>query len=116
MVGAKFIDIIPETVEQAKEVKNTKNYLFSGIPMSELIGKKHEANGFIYMLLQEVTGGETIGGEVALAVLRPVRVAVGPASYHLVSFEKMKYQPTNVVVFLTEGDYKVINRNDCRLI
>lgn len=115
-VGVKFIDIVPSSVEQATSVEGTKNYLFSGVSMRDFIGKKYEANGYIYMLLQEVTGGETIGGKVSLAVVRPVRPALGDATYHLFSLEQMAYIPTSVVIFLREGDYKVVKRDDCNLI
>lgn len=50
--------------------------------MSEFIGKKHEFEGYIFMCLQGVTGGVELGGDIAVAVLRPVRPAVGEASYH----------------------------------
>lgn len=83
-IGAKFIDVIPSSVENAADVKkeDVKNYLFVGIPMSEFIGKKHEFEGYIFMCLQGVTGGVELGGDIAIAVLRPVRPATGPASYH----------------------------------
>ena len=91
-IGAKFIDVIPSSVENAADVKkeDVKNYLFVGIPMSEFIGKKHEFEGYIFMCLQGVTGGVELGGDIAIAVLRPVRPATGPASYHLVDIEKHK--------------------------
>ena len=62
-IGAKFVDVIPSSVENAIEVKkeDVKTYLFVGIPMSEFIGKKHEFEGYIFMCLQGVTGGVELG-------------------------------------------------------
>jgi hypothetical protein len=117
-IGAKFIDVIPYSVENVAEVKkeDVKNYLFVGIPMSEFIGKRYEYEGFIYMCLQGVTGGVELGGDIAIAVLRPIRPATGPASYHLVDIEKYKYNRTDVVLLFREGDFKVVKRDDCNLI
>lgn len=117
-IGAKFIDVIPYSVENVAEVKkeDVKNYLFVGIPMSEFIGKKHEFEGYIFMCLQCVTGGTDLGGDIAIAVLRPIRPATGPASYHLVNIEKYKYNRTDVVLLFREGDFKVVKRDDCNLI
>lgn len=117
-IGAKFIDVIPYSVENVAEVKkeDVKNYLFVGIPMSEFIGKKHEFEGYIFMCLQRVTGGTELGGDIAIAVLRPIRPAIGPASYHLVDIEKYKYNRTDVVMLFREGDFKVVKRDDCNLI
>mgnify|MGYP001094929973 CR=1 FL=1 len=66
-IGAKFVDVIPSSVENAIEVKkeDVKTYLFVGIPMSEFIGKKHEFEGYIFMCLQGVTGGVELGGDIA---------------------------------------------------
>lgn len=117
-IGAKFVDVIPSSVENAIEVKkeDVKTYLFVGIPMSEFIGKRYEYEGFIYMCLQGVTGGTELGGDIAIAVLRPVRPAVGEASYHLVDIKKCKYNRTDVVLLFREGDFKVVKRDDCNLI
>lgn len=117
-IGAKFLDVIPSSVENAMEVGkvDVKNYLFTGIPMSEFIGKRHEYEGFIYMCLQGVTGGTELGGDIAVAVLRPVRPAVGAASYHLVSYTPLTYTRSDVVVLLRGGDFKVVKRDDCNLI
>ena len=117
-IGAKFVDVIPSSVENAIEVKkeDVKTYLFVGIPMSEFIGKKHEFEGYIFMCLQGVTGGVELGGDIAVAVLRPVRPAVGEASYHLVDIKKCKYNRTEVVLLFREGDFKVVKRDDCNLI
>ena len=117
-IGAKFVDVIPSSVENAIEVKkeDVKTYLFVGIPMSEFIGKKHEFEGYIFMCLQGVTGGVELGGDIAVAVLRPVRPAVGGASYHLVDIKKCKYNRTDVVLLFREGDFKVVKRDDCNLI
>lgn len=117
-IGVKFVDVIPSSVENAVEVKkgDVKNYLFVGIPMSEFIGKRYEYEGFIYMCLQGVTGGTELGGDIAIAVLRPVRPAVGEASYHLVDIKKCKYNRTDVVLLFREGDFKVVKRDDCNLI
>lgn len=117
-IGVKFVDVIPSSVENAVEVKkgDVKNYLFVGIPMSEFIGKKHEFEGYIFMCLQCVTGGTELGGDIAIAVLRPIRPATGPASYHLVDIEKYKYNRTDVVLLFREGDFKVVKRDDCNLI
>lgn len=117
-IGVKFVDVIPSSVENAVEVKkgDVKNYLFVGIPMSEFIGKRYEYEGFIYMCLQGVTGGTELGGDIAIAVLRQVRPAVGEASYHLVDIKKCKYNRTDVVLLFREGDFKVVKRDDCNLI
>ena len=117
-IGAKFIDVIPSSVENAADVKkeDVKSYLFVGIPMSEFIGKKHEFEGYIFMCLQGVTGGVELGGDIAIAVLRPVRPATGPASYHLVDIEKHKYNRTDVVLLFRGGAFKVVKRDDCNLI
>ena len=117
-IGVKFVDVIPSSVQNAVEVKkgDVKNYLFVGIPMSEFIGKRYEYEGFIYMCLQGVTGGTELGGDIAIAVLRPVRPAVGEASYHLVDIKKCKYNRTDVVLLFREGDFKVVKRDDCNLI
>lgn len=117
-IGAKFVDVIPSSVENAIEVKkeDVKTYLFVGIPMSEFIGKKHEFEGYIFMCLQGVTGGVELGGDIAIAVLRPVRPAVGQASYHLVSYTPLTYTRSDVAIFLRNGDFKVVKRDDCNLI
>lgn len=49
--------------------------------MSEFIGKRYEYEGFIYMCLQGVTGGTELGGDIAIAVLRPIRP---PSGRHLI--------------------------------
>lgn len=77
--------------------------------MSEFIGKKHEFEGYIFMCLQGVTGGVELGGDIAVAVLRPVRPAVGEASYHLVDIKKCKYNRTDVVLLFREGDLRLLN-------
>lgn len=117
-IGAKFVDVIPSSVENAIEVKkeDVKTYLFVGIPMSEFIGKKHEFEGYIFMCLQGVTGGVELGGDIAVAVLRPVRPAVGQASYHLVSYTPLTYTRSDVAIFLRNGDFKVVKRDNCNLI
>ena len=117
-IGAKFVDVIPSSVENAVEVKkgDVKNYLFVGIPMSEFIGKRYEYEGFIYMCLQGVTGGVELGGDIAIAVLRPVRPATGQASYHLVSYAPLTYTRSDVAILLRNGDFKVVKRDDCNLI
>ena len=117
-IGVKFVDVIPSSVENAVEVKkgDVKNYLFVGIPMSEFIGKRYEYEGFIYMCLQGVTGGTELGGDIAIAVLRPVRPAVGQASYHLESYTPLTYTRSDVAIFLRNGDFKVVKRDDCNLI
>lgn len=117
-IRAKFVDVIPSSVENAIEVKkeDVKTYLFVGIPMSEFIGKKHEFEGYIFMCLQGVTGGVELGGDIAVAVLRPVRPAVGQASYHLVSYTPLTYTRSDVAIFLRNGDFKVVKRDDCNLI
>lgn len=117
-IGAKFVDVIPSSVENAVEVKkeDVKNYLFVGIPMSEFIGKRYEYEGFIYMCLQGVTGGTELGGDIAIAVLRPVRPATGQASYHLVSYTPLTYTRSDVAILLRNGDFKVVKRDDCNLI
>lgn len=117
-IGAKFVDIIPSSVENTVSVNKdqVKNYLFVGIPMSEFIGKKYEYEGFIFTCPQGTTGGVELGGDIAVTVLRPVRPAVGEASYHLVSYERIKYTRSDVIILLREGDYKIIKRDDCNLI
>jgi hypothetical protein len=117
-IGAKFIDVIPSSVENAADVKkeDVKNYLFVGIPMSEFIGNKHEFEGYIFMCLQGITGGTELGGDIAIAVLRPVRPAVGQASYHLVSYTPLTYTRSDVAILLRNGDFKVVKRDDCNLI
>ncbi len=112
------MDVIPSSVENAVEVKkgNVKNYLFVGIPMSEFIGKRYEYEGFIYMCLQGVTGGVELGGDIAIAVLRPVRPATGQVSYHLVSYTPLTYTRSDVAILLRNGDFKVVKRDDCNLI
>ena len=115
-IGAKFVDVIPSSVENAIEVKkeDVKTYLFVGIPMSEFIGKKHEFEGYIFMCLQGVTGGVELGGDIAVAG-RTVGV-VGISAYHLVDIKKCKYNRTDVVLLFREGDFKVVKRDDCNLI
>ena len=112
------MDVIPSSVENAVEVKkgDVKNYLFVGIPMSEFIGKRYEYEGFIYMCLQGVTGGVELGGDIAIAVLRPVRPATGQVSYHLVSYTPLTYTRSDVAILLRNGDFKVVKRDDCNLI
>lgn len=112
------MDVIPSSVENAVEVKkgDVKNYLFVGIPMSEFIGKRYEYEGFIYMCLQGVTGGVELGGDIAIAVLRPVRPATGQVSYHLVSYTPLAYTRSDVAILLRNGDFKVVKRYDCNLI
>lgn len=112
------MDVIPSSVENAVEVKkgDVKNYLFVGIPMSEFIGKRYEYEGFIYMCLQGVTGGVELGGDIAIAVLRPVRPSIGQASYHLVSYTPLTYTRSDVAILLRNGDFKVVKRDDCNLI
>lgn len=112
------MDVIPSSVENAVEVKkgDVKNYLFVGIPMSEFIGKRYEYEGFIYMCLQGVTGGVELGGDIAIAVLRPVRPATGQVSYHLVSYTPLTYTRSDVAILLRNGDFKVVKRYDCNLI
>ena len=97
-IGVKFVDVIPSSVENAVEVK------------------RYEYEGFIYMCLQGVTGGTELGGDIAIAVLRPVRPAVGQASYHLVSYTPLTYTRSDVAIFLRNGDFKVVKRDDCNLI
>lgn len=117
-IGAKFVDIIPSSVENAVGVNKSdvKNYLFVGIPMSEFIGKKYEFEGFVFMCLQGVTGGTESGGDIAVVVLRPVRPAVGQASYHLVDYRRCKYNRSDVCLLFRGGDFKVITRDNCNLI
>ena len=88
-IGAKFIDVIPSSVENAADVN---------------------------MCLQGVTGGTELGGDIAIAVLRPVRPATGQASYHLVSYTPLTYTRSDVAILLRNGDFKVVKRDDCNLI
>lgn len=117
-VGVKFVDVIPSSVEQAVEISKdkVKNYMFSGAYVSDLVGKKHEHEGFIYLCLQGVTGGSTLGGDIAMVVVRPIVPATGEPSYRLVSYTPMTLTMDEVVVFLRNGDFKVVHRDDCGLI
>lgn len=117
-VGVKFVDVIPSSVEQAVEIgkDKVKNYMFSGAYVSDLVGKRHEHEGFIYLLLQGVTGGAELGGDIAMAVIRPIEPATGDVTYRLVSYTEMSLTSTDVVIFLRNGDFKVVHRDDCGLI
>lgn len=116
--GVKYVTVIPESVDQAVELDKglIKNYLFSGVYVHDFVGKKHEHEGFIFLCLQGVTGGTTLGGEIAVVVLYPVRPATGSPTYRLVGYEKMTLSMEDVFIFLRNGDYKVVHRDDCGLI
>ena len=113
--GVKFVNVIPESVEQATAITKDKvrKYLFDGVYVHELVGKKHVHNGYIYLCLQGVTGGSTLGGDIAMAVVRPIKPATGEATYRLVSYTEMTLSLTDVVIFLSEGDFKVVHKDDC---
>ena len=117
-IGVKFVDVKPSSVEGAKDVQkeNVKNFMFSGSYVSDLVGKKHEHEGFIYMLVQGTTGGVELGGSIAMVVLRPIVSATEGTTYRLVSYTPMTLELDEVVIFLRNGDFKVVHRDDCGMI
>ena len=57
-----------------------------------------------------------LGGDIVIAVLGLVAPPSGQASYHLVSYTPLTYTRSDVAIFLRNGDFKVVKRDDCNLI
>ena len=117
-IGVKFVDVKPSSVEGAKDVQkeNVKNFMFSGSYVSDLVGKKHKHEGFIYMLVQGTTGGVELGGAIAMVVLRPIVSATEGTTYRLVSYTPMTLELDEAVIFHRNGDFTAGHRHDCGMV